>query len=73
MSLIKTDDRNGWENLSGGLENIGISSINSFAWNNDMLWAVINKNNNTTSSLMYYLPSSGWIVADEAIKIKVCI
>jgi hypothetical protein len=69
--FIRSYDRNGWENLSGGLENIGISSINSFAWNNDMLWACgsfINKNNNTTSSLMYYLPSSGWIVADEAIK-----
>lgn len=66
--FIRSYDRNGWQNLSNGLDKIAINSIHSFAWNNDMLWACgsfIQKSNQASSSLMYYLPSSGWVLADK--------
>jgi hypothetical protein len=71
FEYIRSYDRNGWQNLSGGLDKINIQSINSFAWNNEMLWACGSfslKSNQASASLMYYLPSSGWVLADELFK-----
>jgi hypothetical protein len=68
--FIRIYDRAGWQNMSNGLDKININSINSFAWNNDMLWACgsfVLKSNQASSSLMYYLPSSGWVLADELL------
>ena len=69
--FIRSYDRNGWQNLSSGLDKITINSINSFAWNKEMLWACgsfVQKSNQANASLMYYLPSSGWVLADTLLK-----
>lgn len=67
---IKVYDKTAWQTLSTGLSNISINKLSSFAYSGDMLWACGDFKSNVTSrraSLMYYLPSSGWVVADTGV------